>query len=141
MLWLIEKKSNTIADFKVFTNIISLHKCYIISFFYLAFHCWTWYCIKKIFFTYRQLTCKVEKSGKCKRALTQKIFYALKKTRLKITQLEKVHFIKVNELKLNQVELFSFFHFVCFATNSFELFCMTHLADIELFLYHSNLSF
>ena len=28
------------------------------------------------------------------------------KTRLKITQLEKVHFIKVNELKLTQVELF-----------------------------------
>ena len=28
------------------------------------------------------------------------------KTKLKITQLEKVRFIKVNELKLTQVELF-----------------------------------
>ena len=28
------------------------------------------------------------------------------KTRLKITQLEKAHFIKLNELKLTQVELF-----------------------------------
>ena len=28
------------------------------------------------------------------------------KTRLKITQLEEVRFIKVNELKLTQVELF-----------------------------------
>ena len=32
--------------------------------------------------------------------------YALKKQRLKITQLEKVRFIKVNELKLTEVELF-----------------------------------
>ena len=32
--------------------------------------------------------------------------HTLKKTRLKITQLEKLHFIKVNELKLTQVELF-----------------------------------
>ena len=32
--------------------------------------------------------------------------YMLKKQRLKITQLEKVRFIKVNELKLTQVELF-----------------------------------
>ena len=31
--------------------------------------------------------------------------YALKKTRLKITQLEKVRFIKVNKLKLTRVEL------------------------------------
>ena len=32
-----------------------------------------------------------------------------KKTRLKITQLDKVRFIKLNEIKLTQVELFSFF--------------------------------
>ena len=32
--------------------------------------------------------------------------YTLKKTRLKVTQLEKVHFIKGNELKWVQVELF-----------------------------------
>ena len=32
--------------------------------------------------------------------------YMLKKQRLKITQLEKLRFIKVNELKLTQVELF-----------------------------------
>ena len=30
--------------------------------------------------------------------------YTLKKQRLKITQLEKVRFIKMNELKLTQVE-------------------------------------
>ena len=29
-----------------------------------------------------------------------------KKTTMKTTQLEKVHFIKMNELKLTQVELF-----------------------------------
>ena len=32
--------------------------------------------------------------------------YTLKKQRLKITQLEKVGFIKVNELKLTQAEIF-----------------------------------
>ena len=32
--------------------------------------------------------------------------YTLKKTRLKITQHEKMCFINVNELKLTQVELF-----------------------------------
>ena len=32
--------------------------------------------------------------------------YTLKKQKLKITQLEKVRFIKVNELKLTQIELF-----------------------------------
>ena len=32
--------------------------------------------------------------------------YTLKNERLKITQLEKTHFIKVNELKLSQIELF-----------------------------------
>ena len=32
--------------------------------------------------------------------------YTLKNLRLKITQLEKVHFIKVNDLKLTQDELF-----------------------------------
>ena len=32
--------------------------------------------------------------------------YTLKKQKLKITQLEKVPFIKVNELKLTEVELF-----------------------------------
>ena len=57
---------------------------------------------------------------------------------LKITQLEKVRFIKKNELKLIQVKLFSFFHFKCVAANAFELFCMAHLANIERFLYHCN---
>ena len=46
----------------------------------------------------------------------------------------------MNELKLTQVELFSFFHFICVAANASELFCMAHLANIDLFLYHSNLS-
>ena len=57
------------------------------------------------------------------------------------TQLEKVRFIKMNELKLTQAELFLFFPFMCAAANASELFCMIHLANNELFLYHSNLSF
>ena len=40
---------------------------------------------------------------------------------LKITQLEKVCFMKVNELKLTHVEVF--FHFKCVAANASELFC------------------
>ena len=60
---------------------------------------------------------------------------------LKITELEKVCFIKVNELKLTQVELFSFFYFVCIAADTSELFCMAHLVNIENILCHSNLSF
>ena len=60
---------------------------------------------------------------------------------MKVTQLEKVRFIKVNELKLTQVELSSFFHFMCVAANASELFCMAHLANIERFLYRSRLSF
>ena len=63
------------------------------------------------------------------------------KKRLKITQLEKVNFMKVNELKLTQVELLSFFHFKCVAANASVLFCMAHLANNERFLYHSNISF
>ena len=51
--------------------------------------------------------------------------YTLKNQRLKITQLEKAHFIQVNELKLTQLELFKFFHFMCVAANASELFCMT----------------
>ena len=66
--------------------------------------------------------------------------YTLKKTRLKITQLEKARFIKVNELKLTQVELFSFFHFMCADANASEFFCMAHLEKNERFSYHSNLS-
>ena len=65
----------------------------------------------------------------------------LKKQRLKITQLEKVCFIKVNKLKVTQVELFSFFHFMCVAANASTLFSMVYLANIERFLYHSNLLF
>ena len=64
--------------------------------------------------------------------------YMLKKQRLKITQHEKVRFIKVNELKLTQVELFQFFHFTGVAANASELFCMAHLANNERFLYHSS---
>ena len=47
---------------------------------------------------------------------------------MKITQLEKVHFIKVNEIKLIQDKLFSFFHFIYVVANSSELFCVPHLA-------------
>ena len=50
------------------------------------------------------------------------------------------HFIKVNKLKLAQVELFSLFHFMCVAANTSELFCVAHLANIERFLYHYNVS-
>ena len=65
----------------------------------------------------------------------------LKNQRLKITQLEKGHFIKVNELKLTQVELFSFFHFICAVANASKLFCMAHLANTKRFVYYSNFSF
>ena len=70
-----------------------------------------------------------------------KIINTLKKQSLKITQLEKVYFIKVNELNLSQGELFQFFHFMCVAANASELFCAVHLANVERFLCHSNLSF
>ena len=49
--------------------------------------------------------------------------------------------MKVNELILTQVELFSFFHFMYAASNAFELFCVAYFANIERFLYHSNLPF
>ena len=41
------------------------------------------------------------------------MYYKLQKTRLKINQLEKVHFMKENELKLIQNELFYFFFTLC----------------------------
>ena len=50
-------------------------------------------------------------------------------------------FYQSQSVKIIQAELFSFFHFVCAAANSSELFCMAHLANNERFLYHSNLSF
>ena len=40
--------------------------------------------------------------------------------RLKITQLEKVRFIKMNELKLTQIELFLLFYFKSVAANVSE---------------------
>ena len=52
-----------------------------------------------------------------------------------------MRFIKVNELELTQVEVFSFFHSMCVAANSFEFFCMALLQNTERFLYHSKLSF
>ena len=72
---------------------------------------------------------------------TLKLYVYTQKTILKLTQLQKVRFIKVNELKLTEVELFSFFHFKCVAANVYELFCMTDLAISELFVCNSNLSF
>ena len=65
----------------------------------------------------------------------------LKKQRLKITELEKVRFIKVNELKLIQIELFSFFLLMCAASNKSQLFCLPYLVNIKRFLYYSNLLF
>ena len=47
----------------------------------------------------------------------------------------------MDELKLTQVQLFSLLHFKSVAANASELFCMARLADIERFLYYSNLSF
>ena len=52
-----------------------------------------------------------------------------------------MHFIKVNELKLTQVELFRLLLFMCVAAYSSELFFMAHLANIERFVYQSNISF
>ena len=69
----------------------------------------------------------------------ESLYTRLKK--IEITQLEKVRFIKVSELKLTQVELLSFFHFMSVAANASQLFCMTHLSNIERFSYHSKLSF
>ena len=54
---------------------------------------------------------------------------------MKITQLDKVHFIKVNELKLNQIEWFSFFTFKCTAANIAELFCVALLENNERLLH------
>ena len=70
----------------------------------------------------------------------KKYAHALK-TKSKITQLEKVRFIKVDELKLIQVEFFSFFHFSGIAANGIDLFYMVCLENIERCLGHCNLSF
>ena len=43
-------------------------------------------------------------------------------------------------VKINSSWVISFFHFMFVAANTSELFCMAYLADIECFLYHSNLS-
>ena len=47
----------------------------------------------------------------------------------------------MNDLKLTEVDLFLLFHFMCVAANPSEMFCLSYLANIERFLYHSNLSF
>ena len=52
-----------------------------------------------------------------------------------------MHFIKVKELKLTQVELFKFFDFMRVAANVPKLFRMAYVANVERFLYHSNISF
>ena len=44
--------------------------------------------------------------GETSRTETTENMYTHKNQRLKITQLEKAHFIKVNELKLTEVKLF-----------------------------------
>ena len=56
-------------------------------------------------------------------------------------QLEMLRFIKVIEIKLTKIELFSFFCFMCVAANAFKLLCMTHLENIDRFLYHSDILF
>ena len=52
---------------------------------------------------------------------------------MKITQLEKVRFIKANEIILIQIELLSLFHFMC-AAYAFELCCIANLAKNKRFL-------
>ena len=64
----------------------------------------------------------------------------LKKQRMKITQLEKVSFIKVNQLKLTQFELFQFFHFMCDAVNTSDLFFSWLIQEI-LSAFYTILAF
>ena len=44
-------------------------------------------------------------------------------------------------VKIKSSWVILFFHFMRVAANASELFCMAHLANIERFLCHSNLSF
>ena len=61
--------------------------------------------------------------------------------KLKIAQLEKLHFIKVDKLKLTQGEIFTFLYFKSVPDNVSGLFRTAHLSNKEHFLYQSNLSF
>ena len=62
--------------------------------------------------------------------------YTLKKQRSKISQLEKVRFIKVNQLKLTQVELLSFFYFNSVVFNSFvKTFIWQFNLQLKIMLY------
>ena len=79
------------------------------------------------------------KSGKT--IITFSYTYTHKKQRLKLTQIEKVRFIKVNEVKSTQFELFSFLPFMYAVANASELFCIANFVNIEPFLYHSNVLF
>ena len=45
----------------------------------------------------------------------------------------------MNELNLSEVELFEFFSFMCVAANASKMIYMAYFANIERFLYHSNL--
>ena len=42
-------------------------------------------------------------------------------------------------VRINWVSVILVIHSLCAAANASELFCMAHLANIEWFLYHSNL--
>ena len=48
---------------------------------------------------------------------------------------------KIKSNSTSEAAFYHFFHFKCDAANASELFKMTHLANIEGFLYHSYLSF
>ena len=73
--------------------------------------------------------------------VTVKKFFTCFKNKIENNLVWKGAFIKVNELKLTQIHLLYFFHIMCVAANAFELFGMTHLANIESVLYHSKLLF
>ena len=44
-------------------------------------------------------------------------------------------------IKINSIWVISFFHLMCVVANASKLFYTANLANIERFLYHSNLSF
>ena len=50
-------------------------------------------------------------------------------------------FYQRERVKINSSWVILDFHFIWIAANASELFFMAHLANIESFLHHSNLSF
>ena len=70
------------------------------------------------------------------------MYVHIKKTRMKITQLEEMTFIKVNELNLSYVGLYIYiFHFKSESANVSQSICMAYLANDENFLHYSDILF